>query len=294
MSWSKHLDGGARVPKRTRIRSEQRRVHRETMGVAGASRDDGIELQPRFVSLSDRVIRLLGMTDLFAAAFLILHFVGSLWFLWSAGSRVIAHNAGNRLLQIWVIERGLALPLLIALHFWLARGLTRMRGRAILAQTILSALVATWALILTLGDVSFFRVALDEVEVAPHVVLIDFAYYLTKFVSGFSHALVAFLLIRFRRAEIRRDAESIGSPPSAATILAPSDAISETSNVAECAHDANESNVSTADYPNRVTALIGSLLAIPAAIVLSLGTLWSVRWLILELARRLFEGAPLA
>ena len=171
---------------------------------AVGSRDDQIEAQPKLVPRTDRIIRLVGVTNLFAAAFLILLVVGSLWFLSRLGFQWIARNAGNRPFQIWVIERGLALPLLIALQLWLARGLARMQGRAIVVQTILSAVVALWALILTLDDFMMFSMALDEVDVAPAGALMDIAYYLTKFVSGFGHAAIALLFFRFIRAE-RRD-----------------------------------------------------------------------------------------
>jgi hypothetical protein len=239
---------------------------------ADGSRDDRIELQPKLVPRTHGSFRLLGLTNLFAAAFLILFVVGSLWFLSRLGIHGIARNAGNRLFQVWAIERGLALPLLIALHLWLARGLTHMQGRAILVQTILSALVASWALILTFDDLFLFKVALDEVDVAPHVALIDIAYYLTKFVSGFGHATIAFLLFRFIRAE------RIPARPSAP----------------ESVRGAKNSDVNTTDFTNGGAHFIGYLLATPAAIVLSLGTLWSVRWLILELARRIFIRALLS
>jgi len=261
---------------------------------ADGSRDDRIELQPKLVPRTHRIIRLLGATNLSAAAFLILLVVGSLWFLSRLGILGIARNAGNRPFQIWVIERGLALPLLIALHVWLARGLTRMQGRAILVQTILSALVASWALILTLGDVILFREALDVVDVTPLVASIDIAHYLTKFVSGFGHATIAFLLFRFIRAELRGGAEKIAARPSAATKLEAPNPKSETSNAPESARGAENSNFSTTDSTNGGTHFIGYLLATPAAIVLSLGTLWSVRWLILELARSIFHGALLS
>ncbi len=144
-------------------------------------------------------------------------------------------NAGNRPFQIWVIERGLALPLLIALHLWLARGLSRMQGRAILVQTILSALVASWALVLTLGDVVLITEALDVLDVAPIVASMNIAYYLTKFISGFGHATIAFLLVRFLRAERRGAAETITARLSATTQLETPNLKSETSQAQESA-----------------------------------------------------------
>jgi hypothetical protein len=251
-------------------------------------------LQPKLVPWTHRIIRLLGVTNLSASAFLILFVVGSLWFLSRLGIQGIARNAGNRPFQIWLIERGIALPLLIVLHVWLARGLARMQGRAILVQTILCTLVACWALILTLGDVVLFREALDVVDVAPLVASIDIAHHLTKFVSGFGHATIAFLLFRFTRAELRGGAQKITARPSATTKLEAPNPKSETANAPEYARGANKLNGSTTDSTNGGTHFIGFLLATPAAIVLSLGTLWSVRWLILELAQRFFQGAPLS
>jgi hypothetical protein len=151
-----------------------------------------------------------------------------------------------------------------------------MQGRAILVQAILSALVASWALILTLGDLMFFRIALDEVDVAPLAALNDTAYYVTKFVSGFGHATIAFLLFCFIRAERRAVATSPNS---------------ETTNGPESAGGEQNSNVITTDSTRGETQLTGYLLAAPVAIVLSLGTVWSVRWLILELARRIILGS---
>jgi hypothetical protein len=261
---------------------------------ADGSRDDRIELQPKLVRPTHRIIRLLGATNLSAAAFLILFVVGSLWFLWRLGIQGIARNAWNRPFQIWVIERWLALPLLIALHVWLARGLTRMQGRAILVQMILSALVSSWALILTLGDVSLIREALDVVDVAPIVAWIDIAHYLTKFASGFAHATIAVLLFRFRRAELRGGGEKITAQQSAETKLEVPDPKSDTSQAPESARSAKNPNVSTTDSTNGSTHFIGYLLATPAAIVLSLGTLWSIRWLVLELARSVFRMAALS
>ena len=261
---------------------------------ADGSRDDRVELQPKLVPGTHRIIRLLGATNLSAAAFLILLVVGSLWFLCAWEFRGSRAMPGIGPFRSGLSNAGSRLPLLIALHVWLARGLTRMQGRAILVQTILSALVASWALILTLGDVILFREALDVVDVAPLVASIDIAHYLTKFVSGFGHATIAFLLFRFIRAELRGGAEKMTARPSAATKLEAPNPKSESSNAPESTHSAKNSTVRTTDSTNGGTHLIGYLLATPAAIVLSLGTLWSVRWLILELARHIFHGAPLS
>ena len=97
----------------------------------------------------------------------------------------------------------------------------------------------------------------------------------------------------FIRAEVRGGAEKVTAGPPAATNLGAPDPKSETSNAPESARR-EELNVSTTDSTNGGTHFIGYLLATPAAIVLSLDTLWSVRWLILELSRRIFQGAPLS
>ena len=54
-----------------------------------------------------------------------------------------------------------------------------------------------------------------------------------------------------------------------------------------------DSNVGTTDSASRETRFIDYLIAAPAAVVLSLGTLWSVRWLILDLARRVILAGML-
>jgi hypothetical protein len=294
------MDKAADVPVETpQALSEESKENPYRVGeAAGGSPDERIESQPKAFRRTHRIIRWLGLTNVFAAAFLIVLGVGSLWSLSRLGIEGIARNAGNRPFQIWVIERGLALPLLIALHLWLARGLSRMQGRTILVQTIMSALVASWALFLTLGDVSLLRVALSELDLAPLEVSIAIACYLTKFLSGFGHATIAFLLFRFSHkrtaiAGLREASHKRTSTPGLREASHKRTAIagaSETNQTVNCEMD----HLDAPEAARGEARLLGYLLATPAAIVLALGTLWSVRWLILELVRRIFAGAPLS
>src|SRR5262249_30088906 len=102
------------------------------------------------------------------------------------------------------------------------------------------------------------RLALEEFRGAPLVAPTEIAYYLTKFVSGFGHAAIAFLLLRSRRAEPGGGAAELAGPA------------------------------------NGGIGFLSYLLAPAAATVLSLGTLWFVHWSILELFRSVYQGLKLA
>ncbi len=77
------MDKAADVPVEAPLRwSEDLEDNPYRVGAAAhGSRDDRVELQPKLVPGTHRIIRLLGATNLSAAAFLILLVVGSLWFL---------------------------------------------------------------------------------------------------------------------------------------------------------------------------------------------------------------------
>lgn len=106
-------DKAAAVPVEAPLRrSEDPEDNPYRVGAAAdASRDDRIELQPKSVTRTHRVIRWLGLTNRFGAAFLILLAVGSLWFLSHLGIQGIAQRRESALSDLGYRARARAAAL---------------------------------------------------------------------------------------------------------------------------------------------------------------------------------------
>jgi hypothetical protein len=97
------------------------------------------------------------------ALFEFLLYVGTLGVVVGINPHAIAHWQVGRRVQVFLIERLVALPTIAVLSLWTARGLIRWRPRSMLVQEILSAMVACWALLLTWRAWIDIELAIEEI-----------------------------------------------------------------------------------------------------------------------------------
>jgi hypothetical protein len=153
-----------------------------------------------------RILDLLGLSKFGEALFEFLLFVATLGFVVAINPRSIAHWKDDRRIQVFLIQRLVALPAIAVLSLWLARGLIGRRPRAMLVQAILSAIVACWAILLTWRYWIDLEFAIEEIRVHPDMAARDIAVYVARFCSGVVHATVAVQLFRARGRLDREDA----------------------------------------------------------------------------------------
>jgi hypothetical protein len=145
-----------------------------------------------------RILTVLGSCKTAEAVLELLLFVGTLVFVGGISPRSIALWQDDRLVQVFLIQRLVALPAIAVLSLWLARGLIGSRPRSMLVQAILSAMVACWALVLTWGYRLDIEFAIEEIGVHTIIATRDIALYVVRFCSGIVHLAVAVQLHRAR------------------------------------------------------------------------------------------------
>jgi hypothetical protein len=142
----------------------------EVGAAIGPSGEQGFA-RPRW----QRILAVLGLSKIVEALFELLLFVGTLGFVVGINPRSIAHWQDDRRVQVFLIQRLVALPAIAVLSLWLARGLIGLRPRAMLVQAILSAMVACWALHLTWRYWIDIELAIEEISVYPVMAARDIA-----------------------------------------------------------------------------------------------------------------------
>jgi hypothetical protein len=158
--------------------------------------------QPRW----QRIVAMIGLSKIAEALFEFLMFVGTLGFVVAINPRAIAQWQDDRLLQVFLIQRLVALPAIAVLSLWLARGLIGFRPLPMLVQALLSAVVACWALVLTWHHRFDIEFAMEQIGAHPVIGARDFALYVATFCSGVVHAFVAVYLFRARGRIVRGEA----------------------------------------------------------------------------------------
>jgi hypothetical protein len=156
-----------------------------------------------------RIITALGLSKIAEAVFEVLLFVGTLGWAVVVDPRVIARLQDDRLLQVFYVQRLVALPAICVLSLWLARGLIGLRPSAMLVQAIVSAMVSCWALLLTWHDRIDIEFWIEEIRVYPVFAVRDIALYVVTFCSGIVHLAVAVHLFRARSRLARGEAGHI-------------------------------------------------------------------------------------
>lgn len=196
-----------------------------------------------------RVVRVLGLAQVVAAWLEFFLVAGSIWILCRLRPAGIRLNLDKPLFLVWLIERLLALPALIALSFWIGRGLIGRRRSAVLGQTTLSALAAFWALHSAGFDWDDLQFSIESLDEFREVAAKDIGYYLMKSCSGFAHAAVALILFRAWRRMPVRDVPDVGG------------------------------------VPGRRFGFVGYCLAFATAVPLAFGTVGTAHWLVLKIHR---------
>jgi hypothetical protein len=159
-------------------------------------------VRPRWRGILD----VLGLSKLGEALVEFLLVVATLGFVVAINPRSIVHWQDDRRVQVFLIQRLVALPPIAALSLWLGRGLIGLRPRAMLVQAIQSVLIARWAFVLTWRYWFDMEFALEEIRVHPDMAARDIAVYVARFCSGVVHAAVAVQLFRARGRLDRADA----------------------------------------------------------------------------------------
>jgi hypothetical protein len=154
---------------------------------------------------------MLGLSKIAEALFELLLFVATLVFNVVVNPRVVAHWQDDRQVQVFLIQRLIALPVVAVLTLWLARGLPGLRPRAMFVQAVLSAMVTCWALFLSWRRWMEIEFAIEVFGDYPVIAVRDIAFYLLRLCSGIVHAAVAVYLFRLgsrlARGEIRVSTE---------------------------------------------------------------------------------------
>jgi hypothetical protein len=180
------------------------------VGAAVGPSGEPVDARPR----RPRAFELIGQSKIAEACFESLLILGTVFFVLMAGRSAFRQMQDNRLLQVSLIERLVVLPGLVLLSVWVARGLLRLRRRAVLVQATLSILVACWALFLTWRNWFDLQDAIAELGPYPVVAARDIGLFITRFCSGIVHLLVARELLGARKPLARPEAEIIAKPSS--------------------------------------------------------------------------------
>src|SRR5262249_16997747 len=120
--------------------------------------------------------------------------------------RSIAQWEDDRRIQVFLIQRLVAVPAIALFSLWLARGLIGLPPRAMLVQAILSAMVACLALLLAWRYRIALEFAIEEFVFYPVIHARDIAFYVVRLCSGIVHFAVAVHLFRARGRLARGEA----------------------------------------------------------------------------------------
>jgi hypothetical protein len=159
-----------------------------------------------------RVLAMVGSCKVAEALFEILLVAGTLGFILRINPGSIAHWKENRDIQVFLVQRLVALPAIALLSLGLARGLMELQPRVMRVQAILSAMVACWALLLSLQHWVDIAFAIEEFGAYPVIAARDIAFYVMRLCSGVVHFAIAAHLFHARRRLARGDAGVIADP----------------------------------------------------------------------------------